>query len=157
MLFYAVDKTIFPRRREGLEPRFRNWDGNGSLVHLVLSLNLHRRHLTDSQRAMVGARSKPLFEEEAKARQVAAGGDKKSEHAKSLRANLPEAGFVDDVLGGLLHVKPANRQSRDDAANTVNVSPRSVEAASKVLKDGTPELVKAVERGEVLRRCFRWA
>jgi hypothetical protein len=28
-----------------LEPKFREWDGNGSLVAFVLSLNLHRRHL----------------------------------------------------------------------------------------------------------------
>lgn len=41
----------------GIEPAFREWSGEGSLVAFVLSLNLHRRHLSESQRAMIGARA----------------------------------------------------------------------------------------------------
>ncbi len=37
-----------------IEPTFREWDGVGSLASFVVSLNLHRRHLNESQRAMVG-------------------------------------------------------------------------------------------------------
>ena len=40
----------------GIEPEYRTWDGQESLVTFVVSLNLHRRHLTESQRAMVAAR-----------------------------------------------------------------------------------------------------
>jgi hypothetical protein len=40
----------------GRESRFREWDGSGSLVAFVVSLNLYRRHLTESQRAMVAAK-----------------------------------------------------------------------------------------------------
>lgn len=43
-------------RDAGVEPRFREWDGVGSLVSFVVSLNLTRRHLTESQRAMVAAK-----------------------------------------------------------------------------------------------------
>lgn len=40
----------------GVEPQFRTWDETGSLVAFVVSLNLHRRHLDESQRAMVAAK-----------------------------------------------------------------------------------------------------
>ena len=40
----------------GVEPRYREWSGKGNLVAFVVSLNLKRRHLNESQRAMVAAK-----------------------------------------------------------------------------------------------------
>jgi ParB-like chromosome segregation protein Spo0J len=108
----------------GLELLIRDWDGRGSLVAFVVSLNLHRRHLTESQRALVAARLKPMFEAEAKQRM-------QSGKAPDPMANLPQG--------------PA----RDQAAAIMGVSPRTVEAGSKVLKQGTPELIQGVETGQV--------
>jgi ParB-like chromosome segregation protein Spo0J len=39
----------------GIEPSTREWDGKGSLVEFVVSMNLHRRHLTAEQRKQVAA------------------------------------------------------------------------------------------------------
>lgn len=107
----------------GIEPRFREWNGQGSLVAFVVSLNLHRRHLDESQRAMVGARIKPMFENEARARQGA---------RTDLRANL---------RGG------DSGKASQKAAEAVNVSPRSVESASRVIERGVPGLADAVLSG----------
>jgi ParB-like chromosome segregation protein Spo0J len=56
------DKIIDGRNRylacevAGIEPEFREWNGDGSLVAFVVSLNLHRRHLDESQRSLVAAK-----------------------------------------------------------------------------------------------------
>src|SRR5713101_1743564 len=54
-------------------PRFRPYAGEcGSPLAFVVTKNIHRRHLTETQRALVAAGLKPLFEEEARQRQRAA-------------------------------------------------------------------------------------
>jgi hypothetical protein len=111
-------------RELGLDLRVQEWGGRGSLVAFVVSLNLHRRHLSESQRALVGARIKPLFEAEAKQRMLTG-------KASDPGANLPQG------------------RARDQAAAIMGVSPRTVEAAGKVLRHGTPELIQGVETGQV--------
>jgi hypothetical protein len=100
------------------------WEGPGSPLDFVVRKNLHRRHLTESERAMVAAKLKSMFEAEARQRMLAG-------RALDPQANLP---------GG---------QARDLAAQLVKVSSRSVEAGSKVLRDGVLELQAAVEAGQV--------
>jgi len=109
-------------RKLGKVPDVVKWDGRGSLAAFVASKNVHRRHLSDSQRAMFAARFKEEFEKEAKANMSRGG--------QGL-ANLPTV------------------HSRDLAAEAVNVSSRLVGSAEKVLKDGVPELAQAVKQGEV--------
>ena len=49
----------------GVEPRFETWDGQGSPWEVVVSLNLRRRHLNESQRALLAAQIKERMAEEA--------------------------------------------------------------------------------------------
>jgi hypothetical protein len=103
-------------------------------VAYVLSLNLHRRHLTPSQLAMVGARAREMYDEAAKRRQQASGGDKKSPKAKSVQEKFPE---------------PIHRQARDEVGKVVGVSGKLIDSGTKVLTEAVPELVKAVDEGRL--------
>ncbi len=43
-------------RELGIEPCYREWDGQGDLVTYIVALNLHRRHMDESQLSMVADR-----------------------------------------------------------------------------------------------------
>lgn len=106
----------------GVEPRFVSVETPDPFAYVV-SKNLHRRHLDESQRALCAARAKSMFE--------AAARERMRRGKEDPVANLPQG------------------KSRDQAAALMAVSPRSVEHASRVLRSGSPELVAAVESGEV--------
>jgi N6-adenosine-specific RNA methylase IME4 len=117
----------------GVEPRYETWDGKGSLLGLVVSLNLQRRHLDKSQRALLAGKAKKGFAEEAKERQRQHGGT-----APGKKTLVEEVSPVSD--GG---------KARDDAGKAFKVSGPLVDAGEKVAEHGTPELIDAVERGAV--------
>jgi len=54
----------------GVVPRFESYQGSDPLAYVV-SMNLHRRHLTPTQRAMVAVDMLPLLEQQAKERMLA--------------------------------------------------------------------------------------
>jgi ParB-like chromosome segregation protein Spo0J len=89
------------------------YDGSDP-IGFVISLNLHRRHLTESQRAMVAAK------------------------LTNLREGRPSQ--KTPPIGGV---------STKAAAKALHVGTRSVERAKTVLKQGSPEIVRAVESGEM--------
>ncbi len=58
----------------GVDPVFVEWQSNGETpTEWVISVNLHRRHLTVAQRAAIAVEALPLFEAEAKERQGGSG------------------------------------------------------------------------------------
>ncbi len=108
-----------------IEPELREWDGVGSALDLIVSLNLHRRHLSESQRALIAARLAELY--------AAEEGEVRGRRKKSadLRSLLPRG----------------KRSVR--AAGVMRVGPRTVELARRVLRSGSAELISAVERDEI--------
>jgi len=106
-----------------IEPQFRTWSGDGSLVAFAVSLNLKRRQLNTGQRAIVALNIMEYLEPDAKKRQG---------QRSDIRAILPE---------GL-------PRPRDQAAKSMNVSPRYVQDAKK-LKAEAPELFAKVRSGDL--------
>lgn len=88
-------------------------------VAYVLSLNLHRRHLSPTQLSMVAARAREIYDEQAQARMKSG--------KKNPMENLPQG------------------SARDAVGKVVGVSGKSVDFASRVLNGGTPKLVAAVD------------
>lgn len=124
-----------------VEPRFVDWNGDGGTpLRYALSHNLHRRHLTTSQRAAIAAEILPQFEEEARKRQGSHGA------APGRPAQNTVGQKTQSVEGTKLPSGPVVR-ARDEAAAMLNVSPASVERAKRV-KATSPEEFGKLRAGE---------
>lgn len=116
-----------------IAPRFKTWDGKGSLVAFVVSLNLHRRHLTSSQRAAVAVDLLPILEDEAKDRQRVNG--------------LNNSPFVDPSNSQIIDDSSKGR-STDKAAEILNTNRQYVSDAKKLAAE-SPALFEQVKAGEL--------
>jgi len=119
----------------GIEPRFREWDGNGSLVQFVVSLNLHRRHLTSSQKAVVALDIERLLAEEAKERQRRA--------AAETNAKLGRGETLPQKIAGA-----SRGEARVQAAAIVGTNRQYVSDAKRIAKEA-PEVLERVREGRL--------
>ncbi len=126
-------------QRAEVEPDFEYWnraDDNISPTAWVISKNLHRRHLTPSQAAMVAADSLPMLEKEARERQKAAGGDQRSLSAPVRQAVEPAKG------------RKGKGKAAAAAAKATGVSTRLVEQAKAVIATASKADIEKVRSGE---------
>jgi hypothetical protein len=99
-------------QRAEVTPQYREFNGSDPVAY-VISVNLHRRHLNESQRSMVAAK------------------------LATLRDGQRQVGQLAQV------------PTQSQAAALLNTSQRSVKRAAVVRNHGSPELVEAVERGDI--------
>lgn len=120
----------------GIDPLYREWDGNGSLIAFVVDLNLERRHLTSSQKAMSAIRIEQQLAKEAEKR---VGG-------------RPLKPIGDDNINSINNEKPVSTltqvsgRSADQAAKITGASGGYVRDAKKIVSQA-PELEEAVLSG----------
>lgn len=126
----------------GIPPRFRRWDGSGDLVALLISLNLHRRHLDESQRAMVAAKLESFGWGGARQDRLPHPGP----HGQGQAANLQLGCGGSPVITRLLEERGV---SRAKAAALLNVSERSIASAAVVRDHAVSGLAACVEQGDV--------
>jgi ParB-like chromosome segregation protein Spo0J len=112
-------------KEAGIEPRFTEYTGDDAVGYSV-SLNLHRRHLSEAQRANVAARIANMT----KADSGRLGG-------QSTEATL-NLGLLDEP-----------KISNQEAAEKLGVGVSSVEKAKKVQKEAEPEVVAAIDAGKL--------
>ena len=114
-------------RIEPTYARNHGYDDDATIANAVVSLNLKRRHLNESQRAMVAARLRNIFATEVKPRGRPKKEDENSANLRPLEDSKASA----------------------KAAEALNVSTRTVEYASRVLANAANELISAVDTGIV--------
>lgn len=119
----------------GVKPRFNtNHMDPAKIGPWIVSHNLHRRHLTVSQRAAVAVEYERVFASEAKARhaEAVAKSNRERNSESPYKESLPDMGL--------------GKQASDEAGDLFNVSGRSVRDA-KFVADNDPELAAQVKAG----------
>lgn len=121
----------------GVDPVFRVYDGNDP-VGYAIAVNIHRRHLTVGQRALLATEVLPLFE--AQARQAMARGGASAAPGRPREKGLADLPDLPEARSSL--------DSRGSAATATGASPRAVGQAKRV-KDKAPDLADKVRTGEL--------
>lgn len=125
------DKILDGRNRynackeAGIKPEFVTLKSGEDPATFVIAKNNHRRNLTTSQKAVVAAKLSEYYEKQAKERQ----------------------GMRTDIVEKLPQCETG--RARDLAGKSVGVSGKTVDFAKKVLNEAAPEVVNAVESGEL--------
>ena len=129
------DKIIDGRNRyrgcllAGIEPDFVEVEADDPIAY-VISLNLHRRHLTDGERAVAADEARDFYEKQAKERQKLSKG--RGKKGPDTSPDLNKTGDARDKVGAAF-----------------GVSGKTVDRMRQVREDGVPELTEAVKKHDL--------
>jgi hypothetical protein len=136
-----------------VNPGYRTWDGPGTATEFVLSLNLHRRHLTVSQRAMIAARLANLSRGQR--------ADYRAEGSQdpSAPVTIDDAGAALDVSRA--SVIRANRviEKAPDLVPQVDTGALTVREAARTLEPDTDQKKEepTIDRTRAIHRIYKGA
>jgi len=116
----------------GIEPRFKTWSGEGSLVMFVVSMNVRRRHLTSGQCAVIALEILPILEKE---------------NEEIRRKKISIAGSTSKFEMNQLIDSSQTVMSTEQAAEILQTNRQYVSDAKK-LKENAPDLLEQVRTGE---------
>lgn len=120
--------------KAGVEPTFKPYLQNGSplgALHYVVSMNVRRRHLNETQKGIIAQDMLPEFEKEAAVRVPKARPGKQGFERARLSAAGQEKG-----------------RSAEHAARMFGIGPRTVQRVTRVAKEA-PELLPKMRSGEL--------
>lgn len=120
-----------------IQPKTREYQGREEdILSYVMSLNLHRRHLTESQRAMVASKIATMKN----------GGDRKSDQKANLpadRTNAEAAALLNVSERSVKTAKQIASKGEPEVAAAVEAGKMTLNEASKVIQL-RPDMQKAV-------------
>lgn len=132
-------------RQAHVQPRFKRWQARGGALEFVLSLNLHRRHLSASQRAALAVDLLPQFQAQARDRQRGGRGgvllSPKLDEATHARSDARAAQLV-KVARGYVAIAKRFKEERPDVF-------RRLRSGDLTIADATHEM--RLERLEAQR------
>jgi protein gp37/ParB-like chromosome segregation protein Spo0J len=141
MACYETNQEVVLDRYEGSDP-----------VQFSLSANLHRRHLSEGQRAVVALKVRQLLQPAAKERQRESVIE--SNKARAADPVTADRRFMESAAA---EVKRQERTVASQAAKAVGASARSVEKAARIERSA-PDLLPQVQSGTMaLDRAHREA
>ncbi len=128
----------------GIEPEFVTYTGN-TPIEYAISANLKRRNLTVGQKSMIVEKSLPLFERQAAKRQWESRSKPGEKVGSKAAVNKPSP----TERGKNAESADLAGKSADLAGKSAGVSGTSVKRAKKLRETASPEVIAAVESGEM--------
>lgn len=122
-------------KKAGVKPRFETYKGNDPLGY-VLAKNIQRRHLTASQRVVIGLQLEKLYAKEA-AERAATGRRKGGLVRQGKQLSRTDAGKLEQ-----------KGEAAEKAAKVLGIGPRILQAGKRVAKEA-PDLLPKIRSGEM--------